>query len=163
MTKTPTPFAPKHAWPAAELARVGVMVVGRAGEVTFVGMPFMSWREDDPVARVLVVATLLDMAMKGVRIAELIQMSTSYVSLVRRRVAKGGVTELIRRGKRGPKPVLGSDKERAEIRGLIDRGFTLEQVAKKIGVRSEEHTSELQSHSFISYAVFCLKKKSVVP
>src|SRR5881296_4445342 len=27
------------------------------------------------------------------------------------------------------------------------------------GVRSEEHTSELQSHSNISYAVFCLKKK----
>src|ERR1051326_1475832 len=27
------------------------------------------------------------------------------------------------------------------------------------GFRSEEHTSELQSHSFISYAVFCLKKK----
>ena len=27
------------------------------------------------------------------------------------------------------------------------------------GLRSEEHTSELQSHSFISYAVFCLKKK----
>src|ERR1051326_9392707 len=27
------------------------------------------------------------------------------------------------------------------------------------GNRSEEHTSELQSHSFISYAVFCLKKK----
>src|ERR1051326_9267602 len=25
--------------------------------------------------------------------------------------------------------------------------------------RSEEHTSEFQSHSFISYAVFCLKKK----
>src|ERR1051326_4743444 len=24
--------------------------------------------------------------------------------------------------------------------------------------RSEEHTSELQSHSFIPYAVFCLKK-----
>ena len=31
--------------------------------------------------------------------------------------------------------------------------------AKSIGRRSEEHTSELQSHSFISYAVFCLKKK----
>ena len=28
------------------------------------------------------------------------------------------------------------------------------------GGRSEEHTSELQSHSFISYAVFCLKKKT---
>ena len=30
---------------------------------------------------------------------------------------------------------------------------------KKLTDRSEEHTSELQSHSFISYAVFCLKKK----
>src|ERR1051326_1759026 len=28
---------------------------------------------------------------------------------------------------------------------------------RAIGFRSEEHTSELQSHSFISYAVFCLK------
>ena len=28
-------------------------------------------------------------------------------------------------------------------------------------IRSEEHTSELQSHSFISYAVFCLKKKKI--
>src|SRR5216110_3925732 len=27
------------------------------------------------------------------------------------------------------------------------------------GVRSEEHTSELQSRELISYAVFCLKKK----
>ena len=33
-------------------------------------------------------------------------------------------------------------------------------VGKHIG-RSEEHTSELQSHSFISYAVFCLKKKKI--
>mgnify|MGYP000156014512 CR=1 FL=1 len=30
----------------------------------------------------------------------------------------------------------------------------------KIGRRSEEHTSELQSQSTISYAVFCLKKKN---
>src|SRR6187549_2619711 len=29
--------------------------------------------------------------------------------------------------------------------------------------RSEEHTSELQSHHPISYAVFCLKKKIVRP
>src|SRR5210317_915112 len=28
--------------------------------------------------------------------------------------------------------------------------------------RSEEHTSELQSHSENSYAVFCLKKKSTI-
>src|SRR3546814_7803938 len=29
----------------------------------------------------------------------------------------------------------------------------------RIGIRSEEHTSELQSLMRISYAVFCLKKK----
>ena len=48
-----------------------------------------------------------------------------------------------------------------EVRGIID-------ILKKNGIvgiaddqeRSEEHTSELQSHSFISYAVFCLKKKN---
>ena len=34
-----------------------------------------------------------------------------------------------------------------------------ELVASTSEARSEEHTSELQSHSFISYAVFCLKKK----
>ena len=31
-----------------------------------------------------------------------------------------------------------------------------------VKARSEEHTSELQSHSFISYAVFCLKKKNII-
>src|SRR3546814_9041422 len=32
-------------------------------------------------------------------------------------------------------------------------------VADQAGIRSEEHTSELQSLMRISYAVFCLKKK----
>src|SRR3546814_1833729 len=34
------------------------------------------------------------------------------------------------------------------------------QEMEKIGKRSEEHTSELQSLMRISYAVFCLKKKT---
>ena len=38
--------------------------------------------------------------------------------------------------------------------GYQQRSWLLYQI------RSEEHTSELQSHSFISYAVFCLKKKT---
>ena len=49
--------------------------------------------------------------------------------------------------------------------------FLAPQIAKRKAqtlrmateVRSEEHTSELQSHSFISYAVFCLKKKTPHP
>src|SRR3546814_10511583 len=34
------------------------------------------------------------------------------------------------------------------------------RLIRKAGMRSEEHTSELQSLMRISYAVFCLKKKN---
>src|ERR1051326_1989541 len=47
-------------------------------------------------------------------------------------------------------------------RELAGEGFGLAGVRRlewRESLRSEEHTSELQSHSFISYAVFCLKKK----
>ena len=37
-----------------------------------------------------------------------------------------------------------------------------EQAVARLYLRSEEHTSELQSHSFISYAVFCLTKKTEI-
>src|SRR3546814_3485597 len=39
------------------------------------------------------------------------------------------------------------------------RGFG-HQSLNRVGQRSEEHTSELQSLMRISYAVFCLKKKT---
>src|SRR3546814_5679924 len=38
-------------------------------------------------------------------------------------------------------------------------GNAVERVEHDVGLRSEEHTSELQSLMRISYAVFCLKKK----
>src|SRR3546814_8219237 len=38
----------------------------------------------------------------------------------------------------------------------VREGRTVRQIG---GIRSEEHTSELQSLMRISYAVFCLKKK----
>src|SRR3546814_8082843 len=42
----------------------------------------------------------------------------------------------------------------------LDLGFLeLDMLARTRVVRSEEHTSELQSLMRISYAVFCLKKK----
>src|SRR3546814_8024133 len=42
--------------------------------------------------------------------------------------------------------------------GYLDVAATIGMVG--LGLRSEEHTSELQSLMRISYAVFCLKKKS---
>ena len=51
-------------------------------------------------------------------------------------------------------------KSKSEILGRIKQNIKLCNKNKlKMKFRSEEHTSELQSHSFISYAVFCLKKK----
>src|SRR3546814_1923947 len=44
------------------------------------------------------------------------------------------------------------------INQLVRKGRTPQKVKSK--VRSEEHTSELQSLMRISYAVFCLKKKN---
>src|SRR3546814_2065049 len=40
------------------------------------------------------------------------------------------------------------------------RAFRIQQPGSLPGRRSEEHTSELQSLMRISYAVFCLKKKT---
>src|SRR3546814_14301739 len=43
--------------------------------------------------------------------------------------------------------------------GFLAMGWLIDRFGPKIGYRSEEHTSELQSLMRISYAVFCLKKK----
>src|SRR3546814_1333414 len=45
-----------------------------------------------------------------------------------------------------------------EIRDYLDKPEAI--LPNPIVVRSEEHTSELQSLMRISYAVFCLKKKN---
>src|SRR3546814_20972901 len=44
---------------------------------------------------------------------------------------------------------------------IIDTIDAAQKRAKFVIVRSEEHTSELQSLMRISYAVFCLKKKKL--
>src|SRR3546814_5342317 len=45
---------------------------------------------------------------------------------------------------------------------LIGQHHRVARDAERMGERSEEHTSELQSLMRISYAVFCLKKKTNV-
>src|SRR3546814_8094617 len=42
---------------------------------------------------------------------------------------------------------------------LSDEQRMIQESARDFAMRSEEHTSELQSLMRISYAVFCLKKK----
>src|SRR3546814_8246075 len=56
----------------------------------------------------------------------------------------------------------------APVRGrqcrALDPAFdrAIEEALRLAEIRSEEHTSELQSLMRISYAVFCLKKKQTV-
>src|SRR3546814_1042468 len=60
---------------------------------------------------------------------------------------------------------LYTTREPGLIQPLLDAftaqsGIEVNTVFLKDGLRSEEHTSELQSLMRISYAVFCLKKKN---
>src|SRR3546814_2943818 len=58
-------------------------------------------------------------------------------------------------------------RRRADRRGIVELGHqhALARQLVEVGrlnLRSEEHTSELQSLMRISYAVFCLKKKKKI-
>src|SRR3546814_2496644 len=57
-----------------------------------------------------------------------------------------------------PPPMISSGNRYGDLNIMVVRAAT-SATATENGVRSEEHTSELQSLMRISYAVFCLKKK----
>src|SRR3546814_4519371 len=61
----------------------------------------------------------------------------------------------------GPAHVSHAPPRRAALRGDRDHGGRRRGNGRAL--RSEEHTSELQSLMRISYAVFCLKKKKTKP
>src|SRR3546814_3720943 len=56
-----------------------------------------------------------------------------------------------------PRPMFGASPAVAAATSLT---FVAPRALEQPGARSEEHTSELQSLMRISYAVFCLKKKT---
>src|SRR3546814_9209566 len=89
-----------------------------------------------------------------------------YTTLFRSRTRRTRQTQAApRSGKRVAKPDHHADHAAVAVRSTLcdlrgDLGDA-EAVKKAVEarVRSEEHTSELQSLMRISYAVFCLKKK----
>src|SRR6059058_47749 len=52
-----------------------------------------------------------------------------------------------------------SERFRPPVNNILWHQLVLPRLARQHQLRSEEHTSELQSRNDISYAVFCLKKK----
>src|SRR3546814_3165135 len=69
-------------------------------------------------------------------------------------------TTLFRSVELGDCRVEPEPRQRPRVAGQLEPGL-LEVVG--VEVRSEEHTSELQSLMRISYAVFCLKTKNTQP
>src|SRR3546814_1069869 len=76
----------------------------------------------------------------------------------------GRLAALPRHGRRLGRGAAQHRAAGAGQRGLLlareDRGEASARRSGLSGLRSEEHTSELQSLMRISYAVFCLKKKT---
>src|SRR3546814_1843273 len=85
-----------------------------------------------------------------------------------RRAAVGGLGRQLDEELRGPlgerglqHQILGRITDQLEL-GIEDQvGVPVPRPhsAHRVGIRSEEHTTEIQSLMRISYAVFCLKKK----
>src|SRR3546814_3347301 len=67
--------------------------------------------------------------------------------------------QIILRAERGGKIIRLGDVARVELGARDYSGFTTQRGKPALIIRSEEHTSELQSLMRISSAVFCLKKK----
>ena len=61
-----------------------------------------------------------------------------------------------------PQEMAKLSKEYADLSPVVEKIEALRKAQAEMGDRSEEHTSELQSRDSISYAVFCLDRKSVV-
>src|SRR3546814_6645664 len=88
-----------------------------------------------------------------------------------RRHARGSLAAPFGSGKLGDRTFLVGKEgvDRTDMRGQLvlqqDRRalpLIIAEIGTMLRIRSEEHTSELQSLMRISYAVFCLKKKKKI-
>src|SRR3546814_6782335 len=89
---------------------------------------------------------------RSTRTDTLFPYTTLFRSLRRLRHVPGLVDTRIQQSLSSPGFDVDIDRTRAQFAGVTARDVT--------NSRSEEHTSELQSLMRISYAVFCLKKKT---
>src|SRR3546814_3436212 len=85
-----------------------------------------------------------------------------YTTLCRSVLAAGTQLQMSRSVERDRRALVVDDPDFDAVDGLAGaRCPLLHAVGEPADRRSEEHTSELPSLMRISYAVFCLKKKSI--
>lgn len=111
-----------------------------AGElvtILYLGLPVLTFEHTDPIARDLVIHSLMRLGLKGTTVATLCRVSPAHVSGVGRRVAKGGMTVLAKRGTGGtPLKIQGSTLKR--LRVLRQQGASLGEIAR--GIRQAKST-----------------------
>src|SRR3546814_3180643 len=90
-----------------------------------------------------------------------VDVAGQQVGLQRRGLLDGEDGDAVEVGPLAPPGLIALQHQARAGHRLDDAvGPEVEAAIGRVGVRSEEHTSELQSLMRISYAVFCLKKKN---
>src|SRR3546814_12890649 len=95
---------------------------------------------------------------RSTRTDTLFPYTTLFLSLMEARVILFRRPRLMRIGDRLARKHLARQVRDPELRAKLTPDYVM--GCKRVLIRSEEHTSELQSLMRISYAVFCLKKKN---
>src|SRR3546814_9627612 len=89
---------------------------------------------------------------KGAALTTYLSLAGRYCVLMPNTMHGGGISRKISNG-----------ADRRKLKAMIDEMAlppTMGCIVRTAGMRSEEHTSELQSLMRISYAVFCSNKKT---
>lgn len=106
-----------------------------AGElitICYQGLAVLTFERTDPIARDVVIASLLRLGLRGKTVAALCRMSEAHVSGVARRLAAGGTAALLARGKPGPAPTI-TGRALAKLRALRAAGASLDRIAATLG------------------------------
>src|SRR3546814_5222182 len=80
--------------------------------------------------------------------------------VVRGREREARVRRVAAEHRAGADLAVADDQTEAAFGAFAQHAAGRRMIVRLAGLRSEEHTSELQSLMRISYAVFCLKKKT---
>src|SRR3546814_4975997 len=148
----------------ARLAQMESSDLGSAygGEVTSFGADYIIPRPFDPRLLTVLAPCVAEAAMEsGVAVRPIADLR-AYAEKLGQFIHRTGLMmkPVYERARADLQRVVYAEGEEETVLRAVQTVVD-EQLARPILIRSEEHTSELQSLMRISYAVFCLKKKKI--
>src|SRR3546814_9219971 len=146
--------------------RLGGFIIERAG-ADRIARGIVAKGGGGRLARIVIGLAEREMKVQPVVVARAIGGVRAAQRRLHRRAFVGAETDRLQIGEAPPQfaePRIGGKRVAIGGDALLLPPHRLQHMAiahPQLGVRSEEHTSELQSLMRISYAVFCLKKKKI--